>query len=308
MKKICSIFSFILIFLSLTACKNKEITIKALSPNGAPALAQIQLEDKKTITKDISYEVQRVSDTTLLAAGFTNKSYDVIIAPINLGAKFYNINKAYALGTVVTWGNLYFASCSENFTLQSLHEKDIYLFGEGSINQFVIEDVLKENQIEPASTTYLASTADTKNRLIAEPNSICLIAEPVLSATTAVLKQQGHSVTKISVQDLWSDSHDGKSYPQAGVFFNQEWVNNNSEEANTFLTSLDESITFCNENIDEVSELATKLQYGLPGAGILKNAIPNSNIKFIKGKDCIIEVETILTSMGIAVEKDFFIF
>lgn len=297
---------FISIF-AFASCRREEVDIKALCPGGAPALSQALMENNKKISTDITYSVDRVSDTTLLQAGFTNGEYDMIFAPINLGVRFYSVNQKYKMLANVTWGNLYFASCKEDFTLNDLNGSDIVFFGKGTINEYIVNSVLQEKAITPKTTTYLASTADTKNYLVANPNSICLIAEPVLSAASVALKTQGLTVTTISVQDLWEEANDGESYPQAAVFVKSEIFDTETYLIEKIYKALADSIQYCNEDIEGVSLIATNLEYGLPAAGVLKQAIPNSNIRIKSAKDSKSMVEKVMKLMGTEkIEEDFF--
>ena len=142
---------------------SKTVTqLKALAPGGAPALAQAYIENSGVISDKYSYSVDRVGDTTLLQAGFQKGEYDIIFAPINLGVKFYNNNQKYKMLASVTWGNLYIATCNENFTLEDLNNNELVAFGEGSINQVILNNVLQSNSITPSTITYLAATSDTK--------------------------------------------------------------------------------------------------------------------------------------------------
>ena len=288
---------------------SKTVTqLKALAPGGAPALAQAYIENSGVISDKYSYSVDRVGDTTLLQAGFQKGEYDIIFAPINLGVKFYNNNQKYKMLASVTWGNLYIATCNENFTLEDLNNNELVAFGEGSINQVILNNVLQSNSITPSTITYLAATSDTKNYLVANPQSYCLVAEPVLSAATVALKGQNKTVSTISIQDLWAEKHENESYVQAAVFLKSELCENN-ELVNDVYNALETSVNYCNSDIEGVSEIASRLEYGLPGGNVLKLAIPNSNIKLVKAKDSSSVVRNVMSLMGVTeINEEFFAF
>ena len=54
-------------------------------------------------SENLEYEV--VAGSSALVAGFVNSSYDIIVAPINLGAKMYNQTPNYTLYKSFIWGN-----------------------------------------------------------------------------------------------------------------------------------------------------------------------------------------------------------
>ena len=95
MKKLGIYLGLAVLGLSLTACASQEEVkedISIICPSGTPALA---LANYKVANEDVNFEIVEGSDA--LVAAFGNKSHDVIVAPVNLGAKFYNTNENYVL-------------------------------------------------------------------------------------------------------------------------------------------------------------------------------------------------------------------
>ncbi len=69
----------------LSSCKSEQITM-VVPPAGSPQLAQLYMQDSD------DYDVTIVEGADPLVAAFGSSSYDVIIAPTNLGAKLYDSN------------------------------------------------------------------------------------------------------------------------------------------------------------------------------------------------------------------------
>lgn len=292
------LFSFIFVSLAvlLGAC-SKEIektNLSVILPNGAPALAQAQLEHNGNTFGSYTATVDRVSDTALLTAAFTSETYDVIYAPTNLGAKMYNNNGKYLYAANITWGNIFFATAdNSNFSVDSLDDATVYLFGQGTINETIIDAVLADKGISIGEKIWMSSTTDTKNQLILDPTSIVMAAEPVLSAAKAALSKQGHIVNTISLQTLWSDYSESGSYPQAGVFIKADVTEKYSDLVESYLDALKTSCEFTGTNANDVANYATELNYGLPAAAVLVNAIPNSNILYKSASDSKNALETV---------------
>lgn len=298
--------SFFLIFLLFSCGNNNEYTFKAIAPSGAPTIAQAYLEDNKG-NKNISYSVDRINNLTLLQEAFTKDEYDVIYAPINLGVKFYNSNKKYKLLAGLTWGNLYFASAKPNLDISDLNYNDLYLFGKGSINEFIINEIFEKYNINPKSVTYLTSTAETTSYLAKDNNAICLIAEPSLSTISSKLNKKNVTINRIDVQLLWKSIHDD-DYPQAAVFVKSDLFND-QKAISSLYSALEASVSFCNSNYAGVNEISNRLSYGLPEENILAKAIPASNIRLIKASLCKEAVSNLLKIMNIeAVDEEFFAF
>ena len=98
---------------SQTVSNQEKHKISLIAPEGTPslALANFYEDNKDSYT---TFDIKSGSDPLL--AAFTSASYDVIVAPTNLGAKLYNENKAdYVLYQTIVWGNLYLVS-SENIS------------------------------------------------------------------------------------------------------------------------------------------------------------------------------------------------
>ena len=94
---------FILLLILISGCSVKEETkLKILVPMGAPSIAAIP------VLKEDIHSVNLVSGTDPLQAALIspNPEYDIIIAPINLGASLISKNSSqYRLWGFVTWGN-----------------------------------------------------------------------------------------------------------------------------------------------------------------------------------------------------------
>ena len=84
-----------------------ETPVSIICPSGTPALGLANYYDS---VKGASFEIVNGADP--LVAAFGTKSHDLIVAPVNLGAKFYNTNENYVLAKTFVWGNLFLASKS----------------------------------------------------------------------------------------------------------------------------------------------------------------------------------------------------
>ena len=105
------------ISLCCASCKNEKLTI--IAPYGSPSYATVYLDD---------YDISVVQGADPLVAAFGAKNYDVIIAPTNLGAKFYNASPEYQLAASIVWGNLFLIS-QRSIDIESLDHIDLYTFG-----------------------------------------------------------------------------------------------------------------------------------------------------------------------------------
>ena len=268
---------FLSLLMSITSCGPKdEYKLTIVSPSGAPA---ISIADLAYNHKDeYNFVLNKTPD--ILQASFLGNETDIILAPINMGATMYNKTGNYVLGAMVTWGNLYFASRIENFTLETMNDKDVVFFGEGTINQYVVESILNHNDIAPKSITYLGATNLTQGQLIANKDAITLVAEPALS----VAKSKVEGITSISVQDLYAEMTNSTSYPQAGCFIRKKTIEEHKSVVNNFLKDLKSSCSKTSKDVSTIAQYSEELQFGGTKA-VLEKAIPNSNINYVKADD-----------------------
>lgn len=288
MKRFLSVLSVLLFLIVLASCGSKDdYKLSIITPSGAPAIgiADIAYNQKE------EYDLEMNKTADVLQASFLAQDKDVIIAPINLGATMYNKTGNYVLASVITWGNLYIASRLENFTIQSLTDKDVVFFGQKTINQYIVEKVLEYNNVKPANITYLADTKLTQAQLISNPEAIALVAEPVLS----VAKSKVDNITAISVQDLYSEMTNSGSYPQAACFIKKTTIEEHKKVVKNFLDNLEESVNKVSADTSTIAGYAEELEMGGTKV-VLEKAIPNSNIMFKTAVDSKEQIEALFTN------------
>lgn len=205
-KKIITLFTLLLMSLLLTGCKRD--TLYMLVPSGGPSYAQAYLQS------GVGYDTTVVSGADALIAGFNDIGYDVIFAPINVGAKLYNAKPNYQLIGVVTWGNYYLIS-NKPIDLSTTTEIDVVAFGEKQIPDFMLQFILSNLGIE-SSITYLDSVGSISSAYLLDPSKVYLIAEPNLS-----ILESKTSLHFLDLQVVYESITTKTGFPQAGVFVNK---------------------------------------------------------------------------------------
>ncbi|XFA98302.1 hypothetical protein ACAG96_05350 [Candidatus Izemoplasma sp. B36] len=287
MKKIFTIILIMIISISITACNNSD-PLTVMAPNGAPALAQLFVQDDEE-----NYTVDIVNGVDPLVAAFGSGSHDFIFAPTNLGAKLYNSGIEYKFIAAITFGNYYLVSMEDNFTLESLEGKEIVVFGQNATSDIVLKYILEENDIT-ATLTYVDSVTTSNAAFIADNTKIIMSAEPLLS----VLALNVSGFNTIDLQAEYQEITSESSYPQAGVFAK---ISLSSRQIRNFLNDLEDSVDKVNTDLDTTVAKAAELEYTFPEA-VIRSAIPNSNIDFITASDVRNDLESyfniILTMNG----------
>ncbi len=273
MKKFLIFFLMILTF-SLYSCKKEETIINIAVPNGAPSLATLNL------SYNDNYNVDVKSGVSNIKAAFLSNDYDFIIAPTNLGIQMYNANKNYKMVSTITCGNLYLASNSSLNSIQDLNGKNVVLFGKNTVNDMIVNYVLKGNNVScnieyvddlnTAKTLFLADQSDTSY----------LLADPQKSAIETNLASQNKTRTFIDIQEEFEKISGTAGFAQASLFVKSSI---SREDVQKVLTAIKENVQFItNEtNISVTNDKIKELGYFNLEDTIMYKAIIGSNFNIV---------------------------
>lgn len=273
MKKILLVSLSFLLLLCGCSTNSKSIDeTKVLTPNGATALAFLDAYD------DLG-EFKVVEGSELLASEFVkdDSQYDIIVAPINMGAKLIAEGQTdYKMAGVLTWGNLYIV---ENKDVQN---GEVYAFGEQAVPGKIIETikattpVLKDKKI-----TYFNAVSDVQSQVIAGKCQYAVMAEPAATATIAKAKENGIQLELMdSLQRLYASQlgTNEEGYPQAAVFVkDKESVKAVLDNLETFTkTSVDDKESKHEALLDSIGVET----FGMPNTPIVLKSWDRLNIEY----------------------------
>lgn len=269
-----------------TAEPKEPVELSVLIPFGSPALSMSGLiinedsqEGEYSLGND-SYTVEIVNGADPLVAAFTSQSHDVIIAPTNLGAKFYSAGIPYKYAGAVVYGNLYLASLNELSTPADLEGREIVAFSQNATPDVVVQTILAANDLtDKVTVRYVGSVSEAQGELLAGTADIALLAEPILSVTKTKA-----DLNILDLQNVWADSTGLESYPQAGIFVKSELVENSDQTVDAFLNLVEKSIIAANANPADVAAQLAAIEFGLP-APVIESAIPSSHLVFKTAQD-----------------------
>jgi len=282
MKKISLILLIFLSFL-LLGCQ-EETKLSVIVPNGIPSIAQSHLEYEQG---DV-YDIERVSGPQPLMAAFTSGSYDVIIAPVNLGANFHQKGSDYKLGGILTWSNLQIISPIQIDDIEDLSGHTIKAFGQGSVPEMIITYLFEEIELsEPVNIDFNASSAQESLMSFIQNGDIAIVSEPV----TTQARTMTDEIFVIDLANLWRQETDLDLFPQAGVFFKQ---NIDPQLINQYLDDLNLGSADVNDDPQATAGYCLALDYPFEES-IIASAIPNANINFEYTADVRSQIDQFLT-------------
>ena len=264
-KLLLVLFVISLFVLSSCTLNDDETKISVIMPTGTPSLA---LANFAVESKDV--EVDIVAGSDLLVAAFNQQDKDIIVAPVNLGARFYQLNGAYLLYKTFVWGNLYVASKTNITSLEDLNNKEVVVFGKNSTPDIVFNSLLKYYDNLHVDITYVNDVSEANTLLASNQAEIIISAEPSLSKIKDNL-----GLYVIDLQEEWEKMTSDSSYPQAGIFIKKSLINDN--KIKIVLNQMTSSINKTISNPKESSENAVKFHssFATLGASTLEKAIPN---------------------------------
>lgn len=299
MRKIKIIVILLMLVFVTVSCKNnngneqeEEKVVKVLMPEGIPAVALGGLfEDSKM-------EITVVSGPSVLSSELIKKDYDVIVAPIILGAQLYTKGSLnYKLNSILTMGNS-FLVCKKDkgvVSLKDLEGKKIAAYGQNTAPDIVLKAALEAKDVDVSKIefVYENSVQDVlTNRLMVDSTvDYVLCAEPVISKIEVSLKAKVGEISKIDLQEELKEEL--SLIPQAGIFVNKEL---DDDTIKKLTDKVKGNVSYLNTNteayVDKLSAYKGDYSYIFENLGkeVIFNSIPNSSIVFLDAKE---NVETL---------------
>lgn len=267
------IYIFVVLFsmLFITGCiddSSKKVSV--IVPTGTPSLGIANVLNDKTLV-----DANIVSGSDPLIAAFTNASYDVVVAPVNLGAKLYNANEnfSYILYKTIVWGNYYLVSNEEIATLESLEGKTVLVFGKNSTPDVVLRTLISAKNIN-VNLEYVDDVATANSYLLSGKADIIVSAEPSLTKMSA-----NKNFYTLDLQKQWQQLTGSYSLPQAGIFIKKD--SKDEKYLKTVLDKMIESVQMAQTKPNVLIASAVSVDENLAKIGeeTLQKAIGNCNLK-----------------------------
>ena len=282
------------------APENEIVSYSVLAPKGAPALGVVRA---MTNDRGDQYTLVDGADALTTELAKEESEYDIIVAPINVGAKLISAGKSpYKLAAVLTWGNLYVVG-----TADAVDSDAIAAFGEAAVPGKVFGNIVSKLEMTN-EITYFPSVTEAQASLLSGKSKLALIAEPAVTATMAKAKTNGMELSiKMDIQAKWEEIYGSYGYPQAAVFVKNSAYEENPSSINAYLDALEGSITEDLDSFTKAIELVGAEELGVPNAQVATNSYQRQNIKFVEASEKKNEIQNFLTVFGITVEDEIYL-
>lgn len=212
---------------------------------------------------------------------------DMALIPANVAAVVYNRTQGgICVVDINTLGVLYIVSGDEGIgTFEDLKGKTIYLTGRGTTPDYALQYLLSANGINLNEVTleYRSEATEIAALLAENPEDIAVLPQPFVTVACA---QNEQLAIRVSLSEEWeSVQGEGGSRLVTGVtVVRREFLEENPEAVNLFLTEHGESAGYTETNLDETAALCVKAEI-IANENVAKKAIPYCNITCITGEE-----------------------
>lgn len=275
-------------------------------------LAKLLTDTKEDATIDFTLAASADELTPALIQG----DLDMAAVPANLASVLYNKTEGgIQVLAINTLGVLYIVDNGTSISsIEDLRGKTLLATGQGTTPEYSLRYLLEANGLNPDSDVTIEWKSEATEIIS------CMKADEA-AETIALLPQPFVTVAKgqlpslrvaISLNDEWDKIDNSGSLVTGVLVARKDFVEQNAEAVQTFLQIYQDSITFANEQTEEVSVMIEALD--IVKAPVAKAALPECNLTYLDGDDMKQKLSTYLNilyqqnpkSVGGAMPKDDF--
>ena len=293
MKKFFIFMFLIITTLSLASCGNVKVEneVKIITPYGTPYLALGGLLDEENV------KIDAVNGADGLKTALVKGEYDVVVAPINLGAQLFNKgNSKYVIEAVITMNNAYIVTENTNKldSIKDLEGQNVLGFGQTGIPGSVLKTLYTNNDLDQSLIDFSQASSSAVYSVFAGGSSdakYALMSEPEISKLVLNDKKE------VKTLDLTKEL--GVDVPQACIY-----VNPNSEkqaDIDGLLKLIENNIKSLNKNPSKYADevIALDRTFEAMTKEVIVRSIPLTNIVYKEADSFKTEINNILSILGV---------
>lgn len=299
MKKwVTALLAVVLAFTVLAGCKTdtavpaeepplSEIIVRVASLKGPTTMGLVKLLNDGE-NGNTAYQVDSgIYGTADEVMGLLlNGTVDIAAIPANLASVLYNkTNGELQVAAINTLGVLYIVENGNTIhSMEDLRGKIIYSTGKGTTPEFVLNSLLKWNDIDPEKDIVVEYKSESTEiaALLAESdqNIIAVLPQPYV---TSVVTQYENTRVALDLTNEWQTAS-GNELVTGVVVVNRSFAEKYPSAVQSFLRDYKASTAWVNANAEEAAQLIE--HYGIVAkAALAQKALPFCNITFIEGDD-----------------------
>lgn len=259
-------------------------TVRVGSLKGPTSMGLVSLMN--TDSSANTYEFTMVTAADELVAMVASGKVDIALIPANVAGVLYNKTEGgISVIDINTLGVLNIVSDDTGITsIADLKGKTIYLTGKGTVPDYVLHYLLKENGLTDSDVTleYKSEPTEVAALLKEKKGAVGLLPQPFV--TVACAQNEALQIV-LDLTKEWDSVQGGQgSQLITGVTIaSKDFIENNNDKLLVFLSDHKVSTESALANPDETAELIVKAGI-IEKAPIAKKALPYCNITYIDGE------------------------
>jgi NitT/TauT family transport system substrate-binding protein len=268
-----------------------KTTIRIASLKGPTTMGLVKLtSDADAGQGKQDYRVTMYGTPDEIVPQLMKGDVDVALLPANLASVLYNKLEAtpgsqLEVAAINTLGMLEVLESGDTVkTIADLKGKTIYSTGKGASPEYVLDYLLKQNGLDPATdvTVEFKSEATEVAALLAStPGAIGVLPQPYVT----VLKAKSPAIrTALTLTDEWAKVTKDSQMVTGVVVVRRAFVEANPAAFTDFLADYKASTQFTNAQPAQAAPLIAEAGI-VPSAQVAEAAIPACNITYIDGTE-----------------------
>ncbi len=299
MKKLISILLTLLLVLSFAGCGAKDtnstptpsspekldtkVNIYGIAGPTGVGLANL-MEKAEKGDGNLKYNIALAANNDEIVAKIKNGEADIAAVATNLASTLYTAtNSGVQVLAINTLGVLNVVTKGyEIDSIDDLKGLTIYSTGQGANPEYIINDILKNNNLEVGKDVKVEFVSQPQELVVKmKTNEKAVVVAPQPVATNITNNVEGAKIV-IDLNDEWDKFHD-EALTMGCIIVRKEFAEKNPDAIKIFLKEYKESIEKTNSDIDGTATLCEKYKIIAPAA-VAKKAIPNCNVVYQDGE------------------------
>ena len=296
MKKLISILLTLLLVLSFAGCGanntdstpstpsspeklDTKVNIYGIAGPTGVGLANL-MEKAEKGEGNLKYNIALAANNDEIVAKIKNGEADIAAVATNLASTLYNAtNGGVQVLAINTLGVLNVVTKGyEVDSIDDLKGLTIYSTGQGANPEYIINDILKNNNLEVGKDVKVEFVAQPQELVVKmKTNEKAVVVAPQPVATNITNNVEGAKIV-IDLNDEWDKYHD-EALTMGAIIVRKEFAEKNPDAIKIFLKEYKESIEKTNSDIDGTAALCEKYKIIAPAA-VAKKAIPHCNVVY----------------------------
>lgn len=208
---------------------------------------------------------------------------DIALIPANVAAVLYNKTQGgVSVIDINTLGVLYGVSRDESVgSISDLSGKKIYMTGKGTIPDFTLQYLLKENDITDVTVEFKSEPTEVAALIKEDSEAVGILPQPFV---TTLCAQNDSVKTVLSLCDEWDKLNNDSRMITGVTIVRNDFAKENPEAVRQFMEDHKESAQLAMDDVEKTGELVADAGI-IPNPVLASKAIPDCNITYIDGAE-----------------------